>query len=371
MDESSSTGMGTKSSEFPVSVEQARSFIEQYITETGKPENGRIETVTRQIRETGTYAHTLAELTWGVRVAWRHSARCIGRLYWNSLQVRDRRHVHRPADVASECGDHLRSAWRGGRIRPTVSVFAPQDRLGCRVRIVNEQLIRYAGHRERDGTVTGDRRNTGLTDLAKKLGWVKEQHTPFDVLPLIIEDEKGNPQAFDLPVDAVHEVPLTHPDSPGFAALGLRWHAIPAIANMPLEVGGIRYSAAPFNGWYMGTEIGARNLVDADRYHALPAVAEALGINTGSERTLWQDRALIELNRAVLHSFDAAGVSITDHHTESRRFLQHVAKEARSGRECPVDWSWIVPPISAALTGVYHRYYDAPDPRRRPAFLPR
>ena len=27
---------------------------------------------------------------------------------------------------------------------------------------------------------------------------------------------------------------------------------------------------APFNGWYMGTEIGARNLADADRYDLLP-----------------------------------------------------------------------------------------------------
>jgi nitric-oxide synthase len=29
-----------------------------------------------------------------------------------------------------------------------------------------------------------------------------------------------------------------------------------------------------------------------------------------------------------------------------------------------------VPPISGALTPVYHRYYDAPDPDARPAFLP-
>jgi nitric-oxide synthase, bacterial len=29
-----------------------------------------------------------------------------------------------------------------------------------------------------------------------------------------------------------------------------------------------------------------------------------------------------------------------------------------------------VPPISGALTPVFHRYYDVPDPTIRPAYLP-
>ena len=138
---------------------------------------------------------------------------------------------------------------------------------------------------------------------------------------------------------------------------------------MPLEVGGITYPAAPFNGWYLGTEIGARNLVDADRYDLLPVIAERLGLDTSSERTLWRDRALVEMMRAVQHSFDVAGVTMADHHTESRRFLRHVDREERAGRRCPADWSWIVPPVSGGLTPVYHRYYDEPDPTTRPAFL--
>jgi len=63
-------------------------------------------------------------------------------------------------------------------------------------------------------------------------------------------------------------------------------------------------------------------------------------------------------------------VTMSDHHEESRRFLKHVAKEERAGRGCPADWSWIVPPISGALTPVFHRYYDEPDPTMRPAYLP-
>lgn len=154
------------------------------------------------------------------------------------------------------------------------------------------------------------------------------------------------------------EVPIEHPDDAGWADWGLRWHAVPAISNMCLEIGGIHYPAAPFNGWYMGTEIGARNLADTDRYNLLPAVARRLGLDTSTDRSLWKDRALVELNRAVLHSFDRAGVTIADHHTESRRFLSHLEREERKGREVGADWSWIVPPISGSATPVFHRTYE-------------
>jgi nitric oxide synthase oxygenase domain/subunit len=37
---------------------------------------------------------------------------------------------------------------------------------------------------------------------------------------------------------------------------------------MMLECGGIQFTAAPFNGWYMGTEIG-RDLADINRFNKL------------------------------------------------------------------------------------------------------
>ena len=135
-------------------------------------------------------------------------------------------------------------------------------------------------------------------------------------------------------------------------------------------IGGVRYPAAPFNGWYLNTEIGARNLADADRYELLAAIASRMGLDTSSVRTLWRDRALVELTLAVQHSFDEAGVTMADHHTESDRFLTHLAKEEKAGRSCPADWTWIVPPLSGGLTSVFHRYYDDPRPEQRPAFLP-
>jgi nitric-oxide synthase, bacterial len=352
----------------------AEEFLDQLHAETGRPVRERRREVRAEIERTGTYTHTPDELAFGARVAWRNAARCIGRLYWNSLRVRDRRHVRAPADVAAECAAHLREATRGGRIRSTITVFAPRTPGASGPRIHNEQLVRYAGHRvdgaSGEGAVRGDRRNLALTDRAVALGWRRpDPPGRFDVLPLLVSVDGGIPEVFELPADAVLEVELTHPEHDWFADLALRWHAVPAISAMPLVVGGITYPAAPFNGWYMGTEIGARNLADPDRYDLLPRVAEGLGLDTSSPRTLWRDRAVLEVLRAVQHSFDAAGITLTDHHTESERFLVHVDKEERAGRACPADWSWIVPPVSGALTPVFHRYYDPPQPHLRPAYI--
>jgi nitric-oxide synthase, bacterial len=82
-----------------------------------------------------------------------------------------------------------------------------------------------------------------------------------------------------------------------------------------------------------------------------------------AEDTLWRDRALVELNRAVLWSFARAGVRISDHHTEALRFLAHLDREQRAGRTTPAEWSWIVPPLSGSATAVFHRYYDEADQR--------
>ncbi|MFI8823724.1 nitric oxide synthase oxygenase [Streptomyces sp. NPDC053431] len=353
--------------------QEAERFIRQFHHEqahAGDVER-RMREVAAEIDRTGTYAHSPAELAFGARVAWRNAARCIGRLYWRSLVVRDLRHVTAPDDIAEKCFEHLRLAGNGGRIRPVISVFAP-DRPGRPgPRIVNDQLVRYAGHRTEAGRWVGDPRSASLTAGARELGWKRDEEA-FQVLPLMVRERPGTrPQWFELPDDAVREVPLRHPAHAWFAALGLRWYAVPAISDMVLEIGGVRYPAAPFNGWYMGTEIGARNLADAERYDLLPVVADRLGLDRSSERTLWRDRAMVELNVAVLHSFQQAGVTMADHHTESERFLRHIAQESRHGRPTPADWSWIVPPVSGSATPVFHRYYDPVDPSLRPAFLAR
>ncbi|WP_210035085.1 nitric oxide synthase oxygenase [Pseudonocardia parietis] len=356
----------------PVDPAAAETFLRQVYAETEPeaPFAERLRQVLGEIDRTGTYGHTTHELVFGARIAWRNSARCIGRLYWQSLQVRDLRQLHDPADIAQESVGHLRAATRGGKIRSTMTVFAPDapGRPGPRIR--NDQLVRYAGHRNPDGSVVGDPAQADFTDHVAGMGWPRPQPPGrFDVLPLLITGSDGRSRLFDVPPDAVQEVPLRHPEHPWFGRLGLRWHSVPAISNMPLEIGGVTYPATPFNGWYLDTEIGARNLADRDRYDLLPEIAERLGLDTRSERTMWRDRALVELVRAVTYSFDADGVTMADHHTESERFLRHLAKEEAAGRSCPTDWSWIVPPMSGGQTPVFHRYYDEPDPTLRPAFL--
>ena len=126
----------------------------------------RIGQVRAEIGTDGTYRHTGAELTFAARVAWRNSSRCIGRLYWRSLRVRDRRQVRTAAGVAAESFEHLRTATNGGRIRPVITVFAPDAPGRPGPRILSPQLVRYAGYENADGTSTGDPDSVTLTGLA-------------------------------------------------------------------------------------------------------------------------------------------------------------------------------------------------------------
>ena len=243
-----------------VDLDLAAEFIRLHRQEhpAAGPAAARLREIRREIRQTGSYQHTPEELAFGAQVAWRNSNRCIGRLYWRSLQVRDRRGVASAEGIAAECAGHLRAATNDGRIRPTITVFAPDTPTRPGPCIWNEQLVRYAGYRQPDGTVHGEPASTDMTGLAIALGWPTDGRGRFDVLPLVISAGGQPPRMFALPPDAVTEVYLVHPRFPWFGDLGLRWYAVPAITDMCLEIGGICYPAAPFNGWYMGTEIGAQ-----------------------------------------------------------------------------------------------------------------
>ncbi|GAB2714170.1 nitric oxide synthase oxygenase [Kitasatospora kifunensis] len=344
------------------------------VARRGDAATRRARAVARELAETGTYRQTPAELLLGARIAWRNNPQCVGKFYWKGLEVRDCRDV---GVTLSQKGDesalfealvdHLRLSWNGGRVRLLLSVFAPSvpDRPGPRV--WNGQLIRYAGYRRHDGSVLGDPATVELTEAVQRLGW-RGRGTEYDVLPLVIQWPGHEPRFFDLPADAVPEVRITHPEYPWFESLGLRWHAFPTISDQVLELGGLRYPLAPFSAWYTCTEIGARNLSDSNRYDKLPEVARGMGLETGRDRTLWRDRALLELTTAVLHSYDQAGVSIIDHHFATKQFVRHEERERKSGRTCPADWSAIVPATSGSTTPVWQRRYEPT--RALPNFAP-
>ncbi|GLG02339.1 nitric oxide synthase oxygenase [Alicyclobacillus hesperidum subsp. aegles] len=336
---------------------EARTFIEQCYTELGKSKADqalRLEQIASELRFTGTYHHTFEELEHGARMAWRNSNRCIGRLFWKSLTVIDARTADTPETVYRSLLKHIEYATNNGKIKPTITVFRAST-ANDDVRIWNHQLIRYAGYETGSNGIVGDPHSVPFTRVCQRLGWTGSQGA-YDVLPIVVQ--VGNHvQWFSIPPSSILEVPIHHPSIHDIAKLGMRWYAVPIISDMALLIGGIRYSAAPFNGWYMGTEIGARNLADAKRYNMLPAVADVMGLSRTSDSTLWRDRALVELNLAVLHSFRETGVTIVDHHTAARQFAYFERTEVDAGRRVTGDWSWLIPPLSPATTHIFHSQY--------------
>lgn len=338
-------------------ISQAEAFIRLCYTELEKSEaqiEERIIVVRQEIDKSGTYSHTSEELTHGARMAWRNNSRCIGRLFWHTLEAIDARHIEGEEQVAEALFQHVERATNGGRIRPVMTIFRSAEGEAHRVRIWNHQLIRYAGYPASDGKERrGDPASDQFTRVCQELGW-QGTGGDYDVLPLVISIGAQSPRLFPIPAHLVQEVPLVHPNIERFSVLGLRWYAVPIISDMALEIGGITYTAAPFNGWYMGTEIGSRNLADTERYNCLPAVAELLGLDRSTNTSLWKDEALLELNRAVLHSYKQAGVSIVDHHTASDQFMRFKQQEEEQERVVSSRWSWLIPPMSPAATPIWH-----------------
>lgn len=345
---------------------EAEQFISICYEELGKSESDRIQrldAVKHSIEKYGHYEHTFDELKHGAKMAWRNSNRCIGRLFWQSLEVFDARSLHTEDDIAAAIFHHIKYATNEGRIRPAITIFSPQQE-NKRVRIWNHQLVRYAGYNAENGVI-GDPASVSFTQACMKLGW-QGKGTPFDILPLVVQLNDQPPRLYELPEGAALEVELTHPDIGNFSDLSLQWYAVPFISDMKLEIGGLHYTAAPFNGWYMGTEIGARNLADTDRYNQLPKVAKLMGLDMTTNTSLWKDRALVELNVAVIHSFKKHGVSIVDHHTAAEQFMRFEKQEKDMGREVNGRWSWLIPPMSPATTAVWHRSY--PDVEFKPTY---
>jgi len=337
---------------------EAKEFIRSCYSELNKTEQeieNRLNEINKQILSQGFYEHTAVELEYGAKVAWRNSNRCIGRLFWDQLNVIDKRHLNTEEEMAGALFEHIEYATNKGRIRPTITIF-PQKTPNRTVRIWNHQLIRYAGYRTEQG-VLGDPGSLAFTEECIKLGW-EPKFGKFDILPLVIQINDNSPRLFDIPDHLTLEVPLRHPQYKWFEDLELKWYGVPIISEMMLEIGGITYTAAPFNGWYMGTEIGARNLADESRYNLLPQIGALMGLDTKSSISLWKDRALLELNTAVLHSFKEDGVSIVDHHTAAQQFKKFEEKEKEIGRSVTGDWTWLIPPMSPAATHIFHASYN-------------
>ena len=336
--------------------DEAKSFIQQFCFENKIVDTfyTRWQEIEQEMAEKSMYTQSYDELAFGARLAWRNSERCIGRFYWSGLKIRDFRHLTDEALIFDEICEHISLASGKGNLQPVITVFAPQVPGNEAPRIWNPQLIRYAGYKMEDGLWVGDPEHYTFTNACLKLGWKPpKKKTNYDLLPIIIQLPGKDPQWFQLPKELVLEVDLIHPEFSWFKDLNLKWHALPAVSNMALDCGGLKYTMAPFNGWYMETEIGARNLSDTYRYNALPSIGKNMGLDIKDQRSLWQDLALIELNKAVLFSFDSAGIKIGDHHELSSKFLEFVDNETSAGRDVAGKWMWLVPPISASQSPLW------------------
>lgn len=362
-------------------IREAALFIKACYSELEKCEQEieqRIQAVTAEIHATGSYRHTKEELEYGAKAAWRNSNRCIGRLFWETLHIFDQRELNTEEEIAAALIAHIEYATNEGRIRPAISIFAAasnkyfdyqshaegasaatssiNEEHRNEIRIWNHQLLRYAGYETEEGVV-GDPASAAFTNACLELGW-KGEGTAYDLLPLVIQINNEKPKWFNIPKQAVKEVYIEHADFPAINELNMKWYAVPIVSDMRLTIGGIDYTAAPFNGWYMGTEIGSRNLADTSRYNMLGQVADAMGLDCKHASSLWKDRALVELNAAVLDSFKLAGVTIVDHHTAAAQFMQFEKKEASKGRDVTGRWSWLIPPLSPATTHIFHSSYN-------------
>lgn len=54
-----------------------------------------------------------------------------------------------------------------------------------------------------------------------------------------------------------------------------------------------------------------------------------MGLDTNMMVSLWKDKALVEVNIAVLYSYHRDNVSIVDHHSASEQFMKHMENESR------------------------------------------
>uniref|UniRef100_A0A673YVF0 Nitric oxide synthase n=1 Tax=Salmo trutta TaxID=8032 RepID=A0A673YVF0_SALTR len=336
----------------------ATDFIDQYYTSIkrfgSKAHVDRLEEVTKEIEASGTYQLKDTELIYGAKHAWRNAARCVGRIQWSKLQVFDARDCTTAHGMYNYICNHIKYATNKGNLRSAITIFPQRTDGKHDFRVWNTQLIRYAGYKQPDGQILGDPANVEFTEICIQQGW-KAPKGRFDVLPLLLQSNGNDPELFEIPQDLILEVQITHPKYDWFKDLNLKWYSLPAVSSMLLEVGGLEFTACPFSGWYMGTEIGVRDFCDSSRYNILEEVASLMALDTRKTSSLWKDQALVEINIAVLYSFQSSKVTIVDHHSATESFMKHMENEVRVRGGCPGDWVWIVPPMSGSITPVFHQ----------------
>ncbi|KAI9708714.1 MAG: Nitric oxide synthase, brain [Bogoriella megaspora] len=338
-------------------------------TLTLAPEHKALKAVNTELAgdvSSRSWVQTAQELEYGVRLAWKHSRKCIMRSQYKNLRLCDLRHIKTSAEMGKALVQRLKEAFNGGDILPTVFVFPAREAGKSGPMIWNQQLLAFAGYTREDGSVLGDPVNASLTASIMELGWKPpEFRTKWDILPLVTMAEEDGPVITDIPKDDFPLVHIRHPrHGLAFEKLGLRWVPAPALSQLGFDIGGVQYTASPFIGWFMDAEIGVRDLADVGRYNVLPDVVKALYPDElhrpleqlrECERLNLLCRAQTELNFAVFHSFSQAGVRMSDTLTASSNYCQFDDDHLkRYGFRLPADPYWLAPP-QGSIIPIWHR----------------
>ncbi|XP_065579164.1 nitric oxide synthase, salivary gland-like isoform X3 [Artemia franciscana] len=352
----------------------AKLFIDEFYASIDKFEStehrNRWSEIEKQIEESDDYIMKTEEIEYGATVAWRNAPRCPGRSQWKNLKVLDCRDVGTAQEMFKAMCDHLEYATNEGKLRPAITVFPPRQKGRCDFRVWNSSMIGYACYKQSDGTILGDPFNLELTQAAQKLGW-KGKGTKQDILPLIVQAGDGKAHFFDIPDEFVLQVPLCHPIYKDVADLGYKWFALPGVSSMKLDCGGLEFSAIPFSGWYMDSEIVAHYLGDKHRFNLAPVMADIMSMNTDDR--YWRDYAVRELVFVVEHSFREAKITIDNHQTACKTFIEHFKSEHEERGGCPTEWVWVNPSFNRwrltepVLTSYHQRHqclktYISPHP---------
>jgi len=354
-------------------LREAREFQALFHKERGStPEEmgARIAEIEAEVAKTGTYVHTFEELQQGCRIAWRNTPKCANRKFWNTLEVLDKRHATTSAEMYQACVEHMMRNIRDGASKSYVTVFSPVDpSTGRGPRIWSDQLVRFAASFH-DEKIIGDPANLGFTEMVqRRFGWTHNSQEPFEVLPLVLQaTDEEEPSFFPVPTHCAPLVNIWHPDFPFLAGLDMKWCAVPQVSNIVLDLGGLRYSATPFNGWFASTEV-VRDLADENRYNMLPAIAQGMGLPMDGDRSLWKDQTLVALTRAVVHSFAHADFAMVDHHTMIENFYDWYKDELRGRGYIPGNWKWLIPPISSSQCRAYLNLNKMTEYTLKPAWI--
>eukprot|EP01035_Chromulina_nebulosa_P027793 gene27793-36595_t len=337
----------------------------------------RFKEIESSIHSVGTYELTLDDLQYGARVAWRNAQKCANRSKWKELSVIDLRNVCTNQEAFRGILDLLEKSLTSMATITSMAVFRqrlPGETQGPR--IWNSMLLRFAGYEgmgsEVTGGILGDPVDANFTKmLIDRFGWIPPSpRTAYDPLPLLLQiKEKEAPELFQIPSSYIPYVHIRHSNYPQLDILGLKWFPVPVVSGLEFHVGGLFFTAVPFVGWFADYEV-VRNLTDSSRYNVLPALANALRLDTSPANECWKEEASIVLNKAILASYMSAGFSMVSHHAMLSEFLHWYEMEKKTRGYCPGNWKWIIPPIGASLCDAYLKLNKMTEFTLKPAIMP-